>query len=277
MENKRQTITAHCIIKNEENFVGFAIRSVIDYVDKVLVFDTGSTDETVSIVKKITEEFPNKIVLEEKGECDKTKHSTLRQEMLEKTKTDWFMLLDGDEVWTKRGIEEAVVVLNGVDECINWLASPYYLCVGDVYHTYYKEKFDVFYNRTGFYTPRFIRNRKDIEWRGYYEQDTLYFKDTDKTVYSPKSIYFLTNHYWHLTHLSRSSKDQNVYTSGIAKNRGEKKRLTYFLIGRKINEPIPEVFINDGVRIVSLARSVYNFIILMLKQPKLIIRKIYYK
>ena len=28
--------------------------------------------------------------------------------MLEMTTTDWFMILDGDEVWTKRGIEEAV-------------------------------------------------------------------------------------------------------------------------------------------------------------------------
>jgi glycosyltransferase involved in cell wall biosynthesis len=273
----QKTITAHCVVRNDENFIAYAVKSVIDFVDKVLIFDTGSTDSTVQEIQKLISKYPNKIDFEEKGECPKERHAAMRQEMLEKTTTDWFMLLDGDEVWTARGVKEAVSAINGVGDKINWLASPYYLCVGDVFHTYYKEKFDVFYQRVGFYTPRFIKNLKDVEWRGYYEQDTLYFKGTNKMVYDPQRIYFLNNRYWHLTHLDRSSQDSEVYTSGIAKNRGEKKRLTYFIIGKKISESIPEVFVDLQTLRMSFWKSVCNFILLMLKQPKLLFRKLYYK
>ena len=59
------SITAHCLVKNEENFVGFAIKSVINFVDKVIVFDTGSTDKTVGLIKNLVKEFPEKIIFED--------------------------------------------------------------------------------------------------------------------------------------------------------------------------------------------------------------------
>jgi len=39
-------ITAQMVVKNEENFVWFAIKSVLPYVKKFLITDTGSTDNT---------------------------------------------------------------------------------------------------------------------------------------------------------------------------------------------------------------------------------------
>lgn len=124
-------LTAHCIVKNEERFCGYAIRSLIDHVDQVLVFDTGSTDGTVEVLKKLQREYPDKIVLEEKGEADKKRHTALRNEMIERTKTEWFVVLDGDEVWTQRGIEE---IQEEIQEGIQCLIVPFYLCVGDIVH-----------------------------------------------------------------------------------------------------------------------------------------------
>ena len=49
----KQTIWANTIVHNEENFIWFAIMSVIDWVDKMLVWDTGSTDKTVEIIEEI--------------------------------------------------------------------------------------------------------------------------------------------------------------------------------------------------------------------------------
>ena len=46
-------IWVNTIVHNEENFIWFAVMSVIDYVDKVLIYDTGSTDKTVEIIKEI--------------------------------------------------------------------------------------------------------------------------------------------------------------------------------------------------------------------------------
>ena len=41
------------LIRNEENFIWFAINSVIDYVDEIMVWDMGSIDKTEEIVKSI--------------------------------------------------------------------------------------------------------------------------------------------------------------------------------------------------------------------------------
>ena len=47
------SIWAHTLVKNEERFVWFAINSVIDYVDEMRVWDNGSSDSTVKIIKSI--------------------------------------------------------------------------------------------------------------------------------------------------------------------------------------------------------------------------------
>lgn len=269
MKLEKQTISAHCIVRNDEHFVGFAIESVIDYVDHVFVFDTGSTDSTENVVKKLVEKYPNKITFEQKGIQTKASHTELRQEMLEKTTTDWFMILDGDEVWSKAGIEEIIETIQKED-AHNWMIAPYYLCVGDVYHTYYKEKYEEWYGKTGFYTPRVIKVSDDIEWKGDYELDTLYYKSTGKHVYTNDTMYFLNHKFWHLTHLERSSDDNKVYTSGLHKTRAEKRRLTYTFIGKKIQEPVPEVF-DDSMK-MSFIESVARFVWLVLSKPVLLLR-----
>lgn len=270
---QRKTLSAHCLVRNDEKFIGFAIRSVIDYVDQLIVFDTGSTDRTVSVVEALVRQYPGKITFEQKGYYDKVRHTDLRQEMLERTQTDWFMLLDGDEVHTHRDMEEVLGIINSRDD-VPWIATPYYLCVGDVWHTYYKEKYDAWYGKVGFFTPRFIKRTDDMVWKGDYELDTLYTKD-GRMVYTNENITFLKNKWWHLTHLRRSMADDDVFTSGIAKTRADKRRLTYFIIGKKIQDQIPEVFM-DTEEILPLGafRSFVNFFLLMLKKPRLILRRI---
>ena len=46
-------IIVHCLVANEERFVWYALQSVLPYVDQVMVWDTGSTDKTVEIIKAI--------------------------------------------------------------------------------------------------------------------------------------------------------------------------------------------------------------------------------
>lgn len=269
----KKTITAHCIIRNEENFIGYAIRSIIDHIDLLIVFDNGSTDRTVELVEGLVKQYGDKIIFKKKGASDKVQHTHLRQEMLEMTKTDWFMILDGDEVWTKRGIEEAIKMINE-NENLPFIVAPYYLCVGDIYHNYYKEWNQEYYGKPGFYTPRFIKREEGMYIKGDYEQDTFYHKD-GRWVYTNDNLVFLKNKFWHLTHLRRSSSDDKVFTSGIAPTRAEKRRLTYFFIGRKINEPVPEVFTGTAYEAgMAVFTSFINFLKLFFGRPKLVFRRI---
>ncbi len=50
---KKLPISVFIITKNEEDRVGDAIKSVIDFVDEVLVVDSGSTDKTVELAKSL--------------------------------------------------------------------------------------------------------------------------------------------------------------------------------------------------------------------------------
>lgn len=72
-------IVGHCLVKNEENFVWFAINSVIDYLDELLVWDTGSSDNTVPIIQSINSP---KIKFREIGNVDVKRLSEARQRML---------------------------------------------------------------------------------------------------------------------------------------------------------------------------------------------------
>ena len=46
-------IWAHTLVKNEEKFVWYSVMSIISHVEKVLLWDTGSTDNTPEILKEL--------------------------------------------------------------------------------------------------------------------------------------------------------------------------------------------------------------------------------
>ena len=84
------------MVRNEENFVKASIESILPIAKQVIVFDTGSTDRTVEIVKGINSK---KIKLFEKGAQNPIGLVKLRNEMVKTTKTEWFMVVDGDEIF----------------------------------------------------------------------------------------------------------------------------------------------------------------------------------
>lgn len=261
------TLTAHCLIKNEENFVWYAIKSVVDFVDLIIIFDTGSTDKTVEIVQGLVKEYPDKIIFEEKGECDKTRHTELRQEMLERTTTDWFMILDGDEVWTRKGIEEALKVIreNNRVEC---LIVPYYLCVGDIYHHSIRGKYKYLLGenkRELHASPRLFLKKPETRWNlGLYGEGD-FIMDNEGNIIREEHSLFLRNKYWHASALIRSSHDNDVFLGR------HKQVITYSLKiigeGLKIKEAEPEVFKFKKSIIVEklpLYRSWINLFVLIL-------------
>jgi len=91
----KTNLTVHCVVKNEERWIWFALKSILDIADKILVYDTGSSDRTVDIIKTIKSK---KIFFEEKGEVDAKGLAQFRREQLIRTKKEWFLILDGDEI-----------------------------------------------------------------------------------------------------------------------------------------------------------------------------------
>lgn len=129
-----KTIWGHTIVKNEDRYLWFALKSVIEYLDKLIIYDTGSTDKTVEIIQLLQRDYPKKIIFEQKGGVNPLGFTRLRQEMLEKTDSDWFILVDGDEVWWKKSIEDEVDIIKSSQNDLYALVNPVINLVGDIYH-----------------------------------------------------------------------------------------------------------------------------------------------
>ena len=93
----RPKVIVHFLVKNEDRFIWYSLSSVLPYVDQIMVYDTGSNDKTVDIVRSIKSE---KIKIKEVGAVDAYSFTDIRNQMLRATSSgfDWLMILDGDEV-----------------------------------------------------------------------------------------------------------------------------------------------------------------------------------
>lgn len=202
-------ITAHCLVRNEENFVWYAINSVLPYVEKMFVWDTGSTDKTAQIISLIKSP---KIVFEERGGVDPYGFASLRQEMVEKTKTDWIMILDGDEVWWDGALKEVTRKLQN-RQSYDLVVSPCYMAIGDIFHYQEEEagKYQI-HGRKGHLNIRFIKNFPGLKVHGFYGNEGFSNNFGRKIENFPKEkILFSEAKYLHLSHLERSGKSKNKF------------------------------------------------------------------
>jgi len=86
------------IVKNEEAFLEQCLESVKDYVDEIIVVDTGSTDQTVDIARKYTD----KVYFHPwEGSFSKA-----RNQALVYATGDWIFQIDADEELLQGGGEK---------------------------------------------------------------------------------------------------------------------------------------------------------------------------
>lgn len=220
------------IVQNEENWIFYAINSVLPNVSAMIIYDTGSDDNTVQIIKSINSP---KIWFGEKGKVDAAKMVALRNEQIEKTKTDWFMLVDGDEIYPLR-------IFDQIKQKENYFGIYLrnYLCVGDVWHKLQERygKYELC-GHIGHLNLRFYRKLPGWKWLGEYPLEYYASSSGESINLMCSKLKFIDDYYWHLSFLKRSRIK-------------EKNKIKYHL-GEKIADEIPEVL--KGQHLVK--RSIY--------------------
>lgn len=83
------SISLCMIVKNEEHFIRNCLNSVLPIVDEIVIADTGSTDNTVSIAKEF-----NANIFQFEWIDD---FAAARNATIEKATKDWILILDADE------------------------------------------------------------------------------------------------------------------------------------------------------------------------------------
>ena len=193
---------AQMIVKNEENFIWYAINSIIDYVDGIIIWDQGSTDKTIGTIKSIdSPKIAFKKVTQEVH--------ALRQKMLEETDADWIFILDGDEIWHGDAVADLRFKIYDLGDKIDAVVVPNYMLIGDIFH--YQEKLAGKYrigDRKGHYNIRAIRKTDGLRVEGTYPNEAYVTKEGVKVQdINRERILFLNKPYLHASFLKRSSKD----------------------------------------------------------------------
>ncbi len=233
----KKIIWAHVLVKNEDRYLWFAIKSVIDVVDKLMIWDTGSTDETVAIIQALQKEYPRKIEFKEKGEQTAEGLSTLRQEMLAQTQSNWFMLLDGDEIWWKDSLDQVVKAIEQSDNSLYAIVSPVLQAVGDLYHVL-PESYGEYriLGKKGHFNIRFInRQAPGLTVKGTYPLEGYYTANGQLLQDQDLHLKWVDAPHLHASHLSRSTLKQGDVMA--IKRAGKKK----FVLGKELQIDLPEV------------------------------------
>ncbi|MBI3397555.1 glycosyltransferase family 2 protein [Candidatus Woesebacteria bacterium] len=213
-------ITAHVLVKNESRFIWYSLMSVISWVDNIIVWDTGSMDGTIEIIEEVQKTIEAKVV--EKFEFKKLNlkifdEEKLRQEMLSVTETNWFIVVDADEIWWDDSISRLTGIIRTNGNKYESIVVPTINLVGDMYH--YQEKAAGMYNfkgKKGHFNLRAINTSipglKSLgthgQW-GWVDADEKMIQNRDQN-----KIYYSDTPYLHATHLLRSGNpvsDRSVF------------------------------------------------------------------
>ena len=206
---KKDRIIVHCLLANDERFVWYAINSILPFVDKIMVWDTGSIDRTISIIKSIKS---RKIEFVEKRQVDAEGHTKMRDQMLQETdreKYDWLLILDGDEIWSETMFQKMLTEaakkkpIAVVVKTVNF--------VGDIYHQTPESAGRYrFGDKIGHYNLRLINLRSpELHVAGPHGQQTYFTGRTPLQDLPEGKLLFLEDvYYFHATHLPRSKNDQ---------------------------------------------------------------------
>lgn len=243
-------VTAHTIVKNEENYVWFSVMSAIDYVDEVLLWDTGSTDNTLKIIDRMVSLYPKKIKFKEVGSVDSQQFTTMRQKMLDITDSDWLMILDGDDVWWDESIKKTINLLKNEGDKYDTLVHTYQNPVGDIYHyqdlSAHNYRIDDKFGNIGI---RLINRKidglnvsKPHGQQGYFDKNGILVQELDpKRRFHTKGVSYL-----HFTNLARSN---NLESAKVPKRLQKLK----YEIGNEFPKDFyyPEVFFKERPNFIS--------------------------
>src|SRR3989338_11051585 len=97
------------IVKNEDRFVWYAVNSVLPFVSRFLITDTGSTDKTGQIIKSIKSP---KITIFTKKNASPGLLTKYRQQQTDMVKSGWMWIVDADEVYPQKTAEKITLTIN---------------------------------------------------------------------------------------------------------------------------------------------------------------------
>ena len=202
-------ISAHMIVKNEDQWLYFSLNSILPYVDQVLVTDTGSSDHTRDILRSFASP---KIHLTFRPAHTAQDLTQARTNQLHATKTPWLWIIDGDEVYPPDTAAECVRATQ--DPRYEGVVVRRYDLLGDIYHRQVETvgSYELFGHK-GHLLVRLLNRDKiaELNYLGDYPREG-FFDGVGNSIldHDPKHWYITHNYLYHAMYLKRSSLGSNL-------------------------------------------------------------------
>ncbi len=158
---EKNPISLCMITKNEEKYLEQCLNSVRDFVDEIIIVDTGSTDKTKEIAKKF-----NAKIFDFKWNDD---FSAARNESLKHATKEWILVLDADEIIESDDLNKITeIVKDNENDGFLFLQKNYTndsLVAGFVSETHKKDN-KIYTGWYGTLIVRLFRNNKGYKFEG---------------------------------------------------------------------------------------------------------------
>ncbi len=227
----REDLTVYYIVQNEDKWIRQSIRIAEDFLENILVVDTGSIDNTIDEVQKTG------ATLIQHGGIDRDKFGDIKNHYMNTIKTPLVLFVDGNEIVTPEGYRHIEYVV----ENLNW------------------DKFPTF-NLTEWEVLEIDKSRKDVtvtylDWprhrtRLCMKDQVVCRKRFGKSAISSKietdipDIGFRANkpeYLWHLRALGQSSKDVEL-PDRLHRNEENLKLVVPFHPKKKVKRDLEEFY-----------------------------------
>lgn len=139
------TISLCMIVKNESDVIGRCLECVKDFIDEIIIVDTGSTDSTIEIAKKYTDKIYNFNWVDD--------FSKARNYAFSKASKDYIMWLDADDIIFENDMLKLKQLKNTLDTSVDMVMMKYNVA------------FDEYDNPTlTYYRERLMSRKKNYRW-----------------------------------------------------------------------------------------------------------------
>jgi glycosyltransferase involved in cell wall biosynthesis len=135
------------IVKNEEDVLGRCINSVKTIVDEIIVVDTGSTDNTISIAEKLGAKIYNFQWIND--------FSSARNYAFSKATKEYILWLDADDIFNPKDIDRFKELKSTLNPNIDSVTMNYVLTLGN------NGEFINSIRRN-----RLVKKEKNFQWKG---------------------------------------------------------------------------------------------------------------
>ena len=104
-------VTPVILVMNDEYWLPYALESVRGLFKRYVIYDVGSTDNTPNIIDWFVEKEKNRAGLYVRSLpiLDPAIQGIFRNSMIAEAQTDWYFILDGDEVYNKQDLLNGLI------------------------------------------------------------------------------------------------------------------------------------------------------------------------